>query len=428
MLKAFEKLFVMAMIAYGCQAFVLLGDASPQLGPTKGTASGLALQIFFHGVAAAFYVLHARKLLLGIRNTQWLMALVLYAFCSTAWSQDPNLTFRRSLILMATTMFGLYFGSRFELKEQIDILAKALLVLLILSAGIAIVAPNLGVESGAHLGNWRGLFVQKNALARISVLAMCVFFFWKPSYRMLRYFALAFGLMMLGMTRSDTGLVVLIALSIVMPLVRLARTHAKLLVPIVMLLIMAGAALGVVLVANSDLALALLGRDATLTGRTTLWHAVIVSIMKRPILGYGFDAFWQGMVGESGRISLAAGYVVPMAHNGALDLWLHLGASGLALFVCVYAICLRKALRFYSRHEGQLCAWPLMFLAFIFLYNVTEVTEMAQNSVFTMLFAAVAATVTFEMEAVEDEYPAAWDFEGDQKKVNSESVLGHLLA
>jgi exopolysaccharide production protein ExoQ len=303
-----------------------------------------------------------------------------------------------------------------------------LLVILILSAGVAIVAPNLGVEGGAHLGNWRGLFIQKNALARISVLAMGVFFFWRPPYRMLRYFALTFGFVMLGLTRSDTGLVVLIALLIVTPLVRLARTQAKLLVPIVMVLIMAGAALAAILVANSDLALALLGRDATLTGRTTLWHAVFVSIMKRPILGYGFDAFWQGMIGESGRVSLAAGYVVPMAHNGALDLWLHLGASGLAIFVCVYAVCLRKALRFYSRHEGQLCAWPLMFLAFIFLYNVTEVTEIAQNSIFTMLFAAVAVTVTFEMEPVEDGYPVAWDFESDQNKVNSEPVLGHSLA
>ena len=39
-------------------------------------------------------------------------------------------------------------------------------------------------------------------------------------------------------------------------------------------------------------------------------------------------------------------------------------------------------------------------MAFLFFYNITEVTEMEQNSIFTMLFAAVAVTVTmraFEM-------------------------------
>jgi exopolysaccharide production protein ExoQ len=414
MIKTFEKFFAMAMLAFGCQAFglLLVGPVSDwqRLAPESNPVA-LAAQIGFHAVAALFYILHAKKLTVAIVRTRWWTALVLLAVCSTAWSQDPNLTFRRGLILIGTVLFGLYFGSRFELKEQIHILAWMLLLVLMASAALAIAAPNLGVESGGHLGEWRGLLTTKNGLARIAVLAILVFVFWRPSYRPLQYFALVFAIMVLAMTRSATGLVVLIALLIVRPLFRLVRTQAKLLVPIAMLLLTAGAALSIVLVTNSDLALALLGRNSTLTGRTELWHECLVSIMKRPILGYGFDAFWRGMLGESGRVSLAAHWLVPTAHNGALQLWLDLGAIGLALFVLAYAVDVRKSLRFYLRHEGHLRAWPLAYLAFIFFYNFTEVTELEQNNIFTMLLVALAVTVTFrtfEKETDEGGEPPAF--------------------
>ena len=48
----------------------------------------------------------------------------------------------------------------------------------------------------------------------------------------------------------------------------------------------------VMIVATPDLLFSLLGKDATLTGRTGIWSAVIDSIAKRPLLGYGYQAFW----------------------------------------------------------------------------------------------------------------------------------------
>ena len=131
------------MLAYGCGAFSLLlvGPISERqrLAP-EGNTAALIAQIGFHVIAALFYVLHAKKLILGILKTPWLVALVLFAVCSTAWSQDPNLTFRRGLILIGTALFGLYFGSRFELNEQIQILAWTLFLVLLASTVLAIVA------------------------------------------------------------------------------------------------------------------------------------------------------------------------------------------------------------------------------------------------------------------------------------------------
>jgi exopolysaccharide production protein ExoQ len=419
MLKAFEKLFAMAMLAYGCGAFalLLLGPISDveKLAPRMSTPALIA-QLGFHGFAAFFYILHAKKLTLAIARTPLWAALALFAVCSASWSQDPSLSFRRGLILIGTVLFGLYFGSRFELKEQIDILAWTFLLIVITSAAVAIAVPRLGVESGHHFSDWRGLFIQKNYLARIDVLAILVFTFWRPSYRPLRYFAIGFAIMLLPMTRSATALVVLTALLIVKQLFGLIRTQAKLIIPMAILVLMAGVALGTVLVTNSGAALALLGRNSTLTGRTELWHECLVSIMKRPLLGYGFDAFWRGMSGESARVISASHWLVGYAHNGILELWLNLGALGLALFLLAYALYLMKSVRFYLRHDSHLSAWPLAYLAFIFFYNLTEVTELEQNNIFTVLMAALAATVTlraFEMEPEDDEYISTAAFEAE---------------
>jgi exopolysaccharide production protein ExoQ len=417
MLKASEKLFAIAMLAYGCGAFALLlvgaVTDTQRLAP-ESSRIGLAAQIGFHAVAALFYVLHSKKLIHAIMRAPWWIPLVLFAVCSSAWSQDPMLTFRRGLILIGTFFFGLYFGSRFELKEQIDILAWTFILILVGSAIVAIVAPHLGVENGKHLGQWRGLLSQKNTLARVAVLSILVFFFWRPSVWQLRYCALVFAVMILGMTRSSTGFVVLLALLIARPVFRVVLTQTKLLVPVAMLTIAAGAAVITTLVSNSGVALTLLGRDSTFTGRTQLWHECMVSIMKRPMLGYGFDAFWRGMIGESARVTLAVHWLVPTAHNGALQLWLDLGAVGLTLFILPYIVYAAKSLRFYLSNESYLRAWPLAYLAFVCFYNFTEVTELEQNNIFTMLLAALAATVTlraFENEKDEDGYSSITDFE-----------------
>ena len=49
-----------------------------------------------------------------------------------------------------------------------------------------------------------------------------------------------------------------------------------------------------------------LGRNATLSGRTGIWSLLLGSIAKRPLLGYGYYAFWQGLKGESANIIVAS--------------------------------------------------------------------------------------------------------------------------
>ena len=46
-------------------------------------------------------------------------------------------------------------------------------------------------------------------------------------------------------------------------------------------------------VMNADLIFDVLGKDSSLTGRTMIWSYVTDKIGDKPILGWGFSAFWS---------------------------------------------------------------------------------------------------------------------------------------
>src|SRR5207302_5013109 len=81
-----------------------------------------------------------------------------------------------------------------------------------------------------------------------------------------------------------------------------------------------------------ELAVAALGRDVTLTGRTGLWPLAVDAIAERWWFGHGYGAFWLGWDGESASIWRGLSWRPAHAHNGILDLGLELGVAGIGLF------------------------------------------------------------------------------------------------
>jgi len=144
---------------------------------------------------------------------------------------------------------------------------------------------------------------------------------------------------------------------------------------------------------NYAVALGAVGRDATLTGRTQLWADVIVQIEDKPWLGYGFGGFWLGWNGPSAAIWEETTWQPPHAHNGILDLWLDLGAVGVALFVVGFVVAVVRALRLAQRSCDRAELLPIAFLVFMFLYNFSESTILHQNSIFWVLYVASATSV-----------------------------------
>ena len=77
-----------------------------------------------------------------------------------------------------------------------------------------------------------------------------------------------------------------------------------------------------VAVFTPDSLLELIGKDPTLTGRTDIWGYVIPFIYQRPLLGWGYAAFWSTQDPAAWEIANALRWFSPQAHNGLLEILL----------------------------------------------------------------------------------------------------------
>jgi exopolysaccharide production protein ExoQ len=344
-----------------------------------------------------------RPIVAAVRANKFLIALVLLAVLSVFWSEDPGLTLRRGLALLATTLFGLDFAVRYSIRKQLQLVAIALSAIVALSVVVQVFFAGLvPVVDKAYPNAWVGLFDQKNVFARVIVLTAIVVLasarrsmggILTASFT----FVAAVGLIIL--TQSITAVVALVGLILVLQFAPALRWKGR-----VRTLIGFSAAVMVapaifLLVHYWALITNLLGRNGTLTGRAQLWAISFSSIELKPLLGYGYSAFW--MVSEEAlRINAMLRWTVPHAHNAYIDLALELGLIGLALYVTAFVVALWRALAYMRADSEHGSKWPLVYLCFILLYSFTESSVLVPGSIFWMLFVAAACSAAQPMGAL----------------------------
>jgi exopolysaccharide production protein ExoQ len=345
----------------------------------------------------------------AIRANKFLIALVLLAVVSVFWSEEPGLTLRRGVALLGTTLFGLDFAVRYPIRKQLQLVAIALSAIVALSVIVQVFFAGLiPVVDKAYPNAWVGLFDQKNVFARVIVLtAIVVLTSVRRSMNgiltAIFTFVAAVGLIIL--TQSITAVVALVGLILVLQFAPALRWTGR-----VRTLIKFCAATMVVpaiflLIHYWGLITYMLGRNATLTGRAQLWAVSLSSIELKPLLGYGYSAFWM-VSQEALRINAMLRWTVPHAHNAYLDLALEVGLIGLALYVVAYIVALWRAVGYMRADSEPGSKWPLVYLSFILLYSFTESSVLVPGSIFWMLFVAAACTASQPVGALAFE-PAA---------------------
>jgi O-antigen ligase len=115
----------------------------------------------------------------------------------------------------------------------------------------------------------------------------------------------------------------------------------------------------------------LLDKDPTFSGRMKIWQYAALSIMKHPIFGYGYSAFW---IGTEGRLSDAAstGLLAAHAHNAYLEIWLELGAVGFGLFFYSIVKTIRNALFCLYTSNSSYVAWCVCVFCVVIVANIDE--------------------------------------------------------
>jgi exopolysaccharide production protein ExoQ len=398
-------IIVVLLLSSGAFMALLLQDPSGINASIRGDDR---LQLMWAVIDFAVVILcffHGRQFIRVASQQPLILAFMAWGILSLAWSDNPQLTVRRTAGLVCTTALGFFLGMRFELRVFLKMLAWTFAIVMFASVVTVVLFPSLGIMADLDGHGWRGVYTQKNELARMVGLALVVFtcLLWESRRNRLVYvvpLALGFGLIVLS--RSMTGLIVT-TLTLFFGFYRRLRLRPAQSMALFTIVLFFGFGVTVFLQNHMDPVFALIGRDSTLTGRTALWRLGTAAALKRPLLGAGWDVFWAGPEGDT--IRSLVGWEAPHAHNAFIDMTLNVGLIGLAIFLVALFDCFRRAVR-YSQEPGRpFSLWPLLFYSYMFLYFFTESTPVDRHSLIYILYCAtsVSMNVASRVEVVEDD-------------------------
>jgi O-antigen ligase len=294
---------------------------------------------------------------------------------STLWSDFPDITLRRSVIFLGRTFYGIYFATRYTLKQQAQLIAWGFGVVVVMSVIFATVLRKYGLMAGIHAGAWRGIYMHKNSLGIQMSLSAAIFLMLllgNDRKKWATWAGFVVSVVLVILSRSSTGLVSLMTLIALIPLCCILRFRWNLMVPISITTLVVCGGGGILLAGYLEDFFGSMGKDLTLTGRTDLWPYVWEMIKQRPWLGYGYEGFWRGLDSASGAIWRAVGWTPPHAHNGLLELLLMFGWVGTSIYLLGFFINFLKSLALIHVNKSPESFWPVLYLGYTILTNITE--------------------------------------------------------
>lgn len=277
------------------------GGASPQSSAANSQSAFLRL-IFLPVYLIVLLVICARPLrFLAVLTRSWLLlGLLSIAVCSVLWSLQPDVTIRRLVAVVFTTLTGVLLAERFEWPKTLEVLASTYAVVVTLSFVFGLFMPAYGVMSIDFPGAWRGVYGFKNQLGWAMSLATPTFLacaLANPQRRRLWLGFAGAALLLIVLSTSKTALVSCLAGLAFMPLIALCRIGPALGTTALLAAVSVVALVGAVYALAPELVFELIGRDATFTGRTLIWDAISRQIEQRPLTGYGYGAVWDDLSG-----------------------------------------------------------------------------------------------------------------------------------
>lgn len=398
---AFEKLFTIFSITIYSGGFLNLifsgGANEGDLNLIQAANYSTLLLVYkvIYVITFALLILRWRRVLLILAEDKLISLIIIFAVASVLWSFDPQITIFRSIALVGTSLFGLYFATRYSLEDQLHNLAIAFGIVIFFSFITAILIPKYGVMTGVHAGAWRGIYIHKNVLGKMMALSSSIFLIRanKNNYKTANYLGLFLSISLLVLSKSSSSIGTFFFLYIIFLILRVFRWKYELMIPALLAILLVGMSGFLFLTENMDSLLISAGKDPSLTGRTDLWVWALDDIGKRPWLGYGYGAFWQDFSSKAALIRYAAGWQVPSAHNGLLDLLLDLGILG--VFILTLGIFRTTIQSFFLLRNTTSATyiWPLLFVINMILANMTETTLMVRNDLFWVIFIAISFSV-----------------------------------
>jgi O-antigen ligase len=132
---------------------------------------------------------------------------------------------------------------------------------------------------------------------------------------------------------------------------------------------------------------------------------VTQAIQEQPILGYGYEAFWRGGGDRAGEIWKEFGEFLYFSHNGMLEVSLALGLLGVIVVAVAFGVLSWRALCLIRERFSLSTVWPLLFLWYLFVVNLTDDYLLRFHTLQTILFFVVVLGMPRDFQTAEAASP-----------------------
>jgi len=335
-------------------------------------------------LAVGLIVLVKRRQLAGLlRANRVIVFFLFYCAVSLLWSDFPGVAFKRWTKAVGDfVMVLIVLTDREPLAAFKRLVARLAYVLIPLSVLFMEYYPELGGGRYERTGKsyYTGVTSNKNTLG---VICLCLGLgtLWRflavyqgreGTGHIRRIIAngviLAMVVWLFYLIDSVTALCTFLMASALLLVMNFRAVMRRPAVVHLLVASMVAVSASVVFLSFNPEALHAMGRNSTLTDRTDLW-AQLLSMVRNPLFGTGFESFWLGpRLEEVWRL-------VPwrplQAHDGYLEVYLNLGWTGVALLLVVLGRGYWTVFRALRRNDPAGNLW----LAYFFVglaYNYTE--------------------------------------------------------
>jgi O-antigen ligase len=358
--------------------------------------------ILAYGLVSLLMLPHWKSILAACGRNYFILSLPALAIFSTLWSQEPVRTLAFSVLATILTVLGVYFATRFTPRQQMQVFLFVGLASTLLSFLLVVAWPRAGIDYKNATVGFQGIYPHKNICAVLTIGFLTPAFFYKFSGRFGQLKRAGYILLLTALiigTTARTGLIILGFTLLFIGVVRFLRGVRPLERVLVGWFLPVASIAGTWFIYTNQAEIARdLGKDPTLSGRTTIWAIAFLAIVKRPIAGFGYDAFWTVNSGEARQLAIAAHDPgLSNAENGILQLWLELGLIGVILLGFILLRTCRNAIACLRSDTPEYAIWYMSILFITLLSLIDGNKFMFPNAIEWTMF--VMADVGLAREA-----------------------------
>lgn len=298
--------------------------------------------VFIGFLVAGILLLIKRKIHWGelTEKNRWIIFFFLYACLSVAWSDYPFVSFKRWVKGSGVLIMALVILTEENPLESLRwVFRKSAFLLIPFSIVLIKYFPEFGRDYTAYGGqSLTGVTTNKNALGTVCFM-YGIFFVWdllairRGAFSRERRAAVV-DLLLLVMIlylfhKADSATSLICFLTgtstlVLMEMPAVRRNISRFGIFLIAFMLLFGAL--DVLFGLGETIVTAVGRDMTFTGRVDIWEEVI-SISENAAVGSGYESFW---LGDRALKMWGKYYWRPnQAHNGYIEIYLHLGVAGL---------------------------------------------------------------------------------------------------